>query len=67
MSYNVIRILCKKATSQNSAEEKRVKKKKNAPPSFSVSYLVHIKDVKLKYDDGKEQLIKPAQRPRFSV
>lgn len=52
MTYNIIRILCRKATSQNSAEEK-MGKKKNPPPSFSVSYLLHIKDVQLQYHDGK--------------
>lgn len=59
MTYNIIRILCKKATSQNSAEEKKGKKKKNPPPSFSVSYLLHIKDVQLQYDNGKERPSSP--------
>lgn len=65
MTYNIIRILYKKATSQNRAEKKG--KKKNPPPSFSISYLLHIKDVQLQYDDGKERPVRRTQRPRFWV
>lgn len=38
MTYNIIRILFKKATSQNSAEEKRGKKRILLPLSLSLSY-----------------------------
>lgn len=64
MPCNIMRILYKKTTSQNSAEDKRVKKKTSV---FSVSYLFHIVDMKLQYDGEKEQVSRAAPRPCFSV